>query len=101
MLLLSLPFLLPFYMWEFGERGGFSLKPATVAALAYYGTFPSIVAYLFWNRGVVQVNLSGMVKRLNVGDVIEFAAGDRSCKVFYKQATPRDDQRVGFDLDCS
>jgi hypothetical protein len=27
-------------------------------------------------------------------------AGDRSCKVFYKQAAPRDDGRVGFDLDC-
>jgi hypothetical protein len=53
-----------------------------------------------WNRGVVQVNLSGMAKRLNVGDVIEFAAGDRNCKVFYKQATPRDDGRLGFDLDC-
>ena len=54
----------------------------------------------WWNRGVVQVNLSGMTKRLNVGDVIEFAAGDGSCKVFYKQATPRDDGRLGFDLDC-
>jgi drug/metabolite transporter (DMT)-like permease len=66
MLLLSLPFLLPFYMWEFGERGGFSLKPATVAALAYYGTFPSIIAYLFWNRGVAQVgpNKAGLFVHL-------------------------------------
>ena len=55
MLLLSLPFLLPFYLWEFSVRGGFALTPATVAALAYYGTVPSIVAYLFWNRGVAQV----------------------------------------------
>jgi drug/metabolite transporter (DMT)-like permease len=55
MLLLSLPFLLPFYLWEFSVRGGFALTPATVAALAYYGTVPSIIAYLFWNRGVAQV----------------------------------------------
>jgi len=55
MLLLSLPFLLPFYVWEFVRRGGFALTQATVAALAYYSTFPSIVAYLFWNRGVAQV----------------------------------------------
>ena len=55
MLLFSLPFLLPFYLWEFSVRGGFRLTPATMAALAYYGTLPSIVAYLFWNRGVAQV----------------------------------------------
>ena len=66
MLLLSLPFLLPFYLWEFGERGGFSLTPATVAALAFYGTAPSIVAYLFWNRGVAQVgpNKAGLFVHL-------------------------------------
>ena len=66
MLLLSLPFLLPFYLWEFSQRGGFALTPATVAALAYYGTIPSIVAYLFWNRGVAQVgpNKAGLFVHL-------------------------------------
>ena len=66
MLLLSLPFLLPFYLWEFGERGGFALTPVTAAALAYYGTFPSIAAYLFWNRGVAQVgpNKAGLFVHL-------------------------------------
>lgn len=66
MLLLSLPFLLPFYLWEFSARGGFALTPATLAALAYYGTIPSIVAYLFWNRGVAQVgaNKAGLFVHL-------------------------------------
>jgi drug/metabolite transporter (DMT)-like permease len=66
MLVLSLPFLLPFYLWEFSQRGGFALTPATVAALAYYGTIPSIVAYLFWNRGVAQVgpNKAGLFVHL-------------------------------------
>ena len=66
MLLLSLPFLLPFYLWEFSQRGGFALTTATVAALAYYGTIPSIVAYLFWNRGVAQVgpNKAGLFVHL-------------------------------------
>ncbi len=66
MLLLSLPFLLPFYLWEFSERGGFALTPATLATLAYYGTIPSIVAYLFWNRGVAQVgpNKAGLFVHL-------------------------------------
>lgn len=66
MLLLSLPFLLPFYLWEFSQRGGFAVTPATVAALAYYGTIPSIAAYLFWNRGVAQVgpNKAGLFVHL-------------------------------------
>jgi drug/metabolite transporter (DMT)-like permease len=66
MLLLSLPCLLPFYVWEFSVRGGFALTPATVATLAYYGTFPSIAAYLFWNRGVAQVgpNKAGLFVHL-------------------------------------
>jgi hypothetical protein len=51
-------------------------------------------------RGVANVNLSGTPKRLAVGDVIEFNADGKSCKVFFKQATPREDGRVGFDLDC-
>jgi drug/metabolite transporter (DMT)-like permease len=66
MLLLSLPLLLPFYLWEYAGRGGFSLNAATLSALAYYGTLPSIVAYLFWNRGVAQVgaNRAGLFVHL-------------------------------------
>ena len=66
MLLLSLPFLLPFYLWEFSQRGGIALNLSTAAALAYYGTIPSIVAYLFWNRGVAQVgpNKAGLFVHL-------------------------------------
>ena len=66
MLLLSLPFLLPFYLWEFNQRGGFALTTATVTALAYYATLPSIVAYLFWNRAVAQVgpNKAGLFVHL-------------------------------------
>jgi len=55
MLAFGLPALLPFYAWEFAVRGGFAVTLPVVAALAYYATFPSIVSYLFWNRGVVQV----------------------------------------------
>ena len=50
--------------------------------------------------GAVQVSLNGTVKRLAVGGVIDFMAGTQACRVFYKQATPRADGRVGFDLDC-
>jgi drug/metabolite transporter (DMT)-like permease len=66
MLLLSLPLLLPFYLWELAVRGGFHLTTPTVLALAYYATLPSIAAYLFWNRGVAQVgpNRAGLFTHL-------------------------------------
>lgn len=46
------------------------------------------------------VNLSGQRKRISIGDLIEVQSGDKTCSLFYKQATPRADRRVGFDLDC-
>lgn len=55
---LSLPLAMPFYAWELATRGGFGVTLSTVAALAYYATLPSIVSYLFWNRGVAQVGPS-------------------------------------------
>jgi len=66
MLLLGLPLLLPFYLWELFTRGGFAVSIPAVAALAYYGTLPSIAAYLFWNRGVAQIgpNKAGLFVHL-------------------------------------
>lgn len=55
MLLLSLPILLPFYVWELYQRGTFEISPVTVGTLIYYASIPSVVAYLMWNRGVAQV----------------------------------------------
>lgn len=46
------------------------------------------------------INLSGTRKRISVGDVLEVQSGEKTCRLFYKQATPRADRRVGFDLDC-
>lgn len=45
-------FILPFYVAEL--LAGARIKPggATVAAIAYVAIFPSLVAYLFYNRGV-------------------------------------------------
>jgi hypothetical protein len=65
------------------------------------GSRDQVFALQAYARGISQVNLSGTPRRLAVGDVIDFTAGERACKVFFKQATPREDGRVGFDLDCS
>jgi hypothetical protein len=85
---------------ERGMSGGadFWLKAGESQNL---GARDQVFALQAYQRGVSLVNLSGTARRLAVGDVIEFTAGDRSCKVFFKQAGPREDGRVGFDLDCS
>lgn len=49
---------------------------------------------------IVDVNLSGTRKRLTVGDALSVPGDAQGCTIFYKQATPRPDGRVGFDLTC-
>ena len=84
---------------ESGMAGGadFWLKGGESLTL---GSRDQVFALQGFGRGIAAVNLSGTTRRLAVGDVIDFMAGDRTCKVFFKQATPREDGRVGFDLDC-
>lgn len=45
-------FHLPAVAWEYASAGGFRPDPAIAAALAYFAIFPSILAYIFWNRSV-------------------------------------------------
>ncbi len=55
--------LAPLFAWEMAFLGGrVEVRPATLAAMAYLGIFPSFVAYVFWNRGVAEVgsNVAGM-----------------------------------------
>ncbi len=58
----GLLFLLPFYLWELSAAGGFSLSAASTASIAYVCIFPSVLAYIFWNRGVelVGANRAGI-----------------------------------------
>jgi hypothetical protein len=85
---------------ERGMSGGadFWLKTGESMNL---GARDQVFALQGYANGIVQISLSGEVKRLAVGGVVDFTAGDRACKVFYKQATPRQDGRVGFDLNCA
>jgi len=54
-ILFGLPFLAVFYALELASGARFELNAVTGATLAYYGTMPSVVAYLFFNRGVAMV----------------------------------------------
>lgn len=49
---------------------------------------------------IADINLSGTRKRVSLGDAIPVPGEGGSCTIFYKQATPRADGRIGFDLTC-
>jgi drug/metabolite transporter (DMT)-like permease len=49
---LSLPMVFPFYMWEIGQGQFFDLNFKNIALILFTAIFPSVVAYLFWNKGV-------------------------------------------------
>lgn len=44
--------LAPLYLWETNAVRAMSLSLTTISAVAYTALFPSILAYLFYNRGV-------------------------------------------------
>jgi drug/metabolite transporter (DMT)-like permease len=45
-------FHLPAVAWEHAAKGGFTPSAATIGSLAYLAIFPSLLAYVFWNRSV-------------------------------------------------
>ncbi len=47
--------ILPFYLGEIAAGRTFSLTPVSVGSILYVAVFPSLLAYLFWNRAVEQV----------------------------------------------
>ncbi|SLN21938.1 DMT family transporter [Oceanibacterium hippocampi] len=55
-------FLLPFYGWEIASGSVMHLNTVTVASVLYVAIFPSLLAYLFWNRGIelVGANRTGL-----------------------------------------
>ncbi|MCZ6637087.1 MAG: DMT family transporter [Alphaproteobacteria bacterium] len=48
-------FHLPLVAWEFSAVGGFSVTPAVAGAFLYFATFPSVLAYIIWNRSVAAI----------------------------------------------
>ena len=54
--------LLPFYAWETLNGRPLQVTPVSIAAIGYVAVFPSILAYLAWNRSVelVGANRTGL-----------------------------------------
>lgn len=55
LMLLGTPMILPFYLFELSQVGGFTPTPTNLTAIAYTAIFASLVAYLSWNHGVKAV----------------------------------------------
>ncbi|MCZ6742590.1 MAG: DMT family transporter [Alphaproteobacteria bacterium] len=49
---LGAAFHLPLVAWEVATGGGFEVTAATVGAILYFAIFPSVLAYLIWNKAV-------------------------------------------------
>jgi drug/metabolite transporter (DMT)-like permease len=58
--------LLPLSLWELSYRPAFVLNFEAVASVLYFATFPSIVAFFCWNRGVelIGANRAGLFVNL-------------------------------------
>jgi drug/metabolite transporter (DMT)-like permease len=50
--------LAPAYAWETVQGRHMVVQPASLAALAYVGIFPSFLGYIFYNRGVAEIGAS-------------------------------------------
>lgn len=51
--------LIPAYLWEYAQVGGFSPNLETLGGLAFLAVFASALAYTFWNRGVGEIGAAG------------------------------------------
>jgi drug/metabolite transporter (DMT)-like permease len=63
---LALLLLLPVYALELWSGARLRLSTESLASLAYVALFPSVLAYIFWNRGVREVgaNAAGVTLQL-------------------------------------
>lgn len=52
LMLLGVPLILPFYLYELAQGARFSLTPSNLAAIGYTAVFASLVAYLAWNHAI-------------------------------------------------
>jgi drug/metabolite transporter (DMT)-like permease len=47
--------LLPLYLWDLSRGGGFAVNATSLGAITYVALFPSVLAYVFWNRAVAEL----------------------------------------------
>jgi len=79
--------LLPVYLWEISCSGPFLVDSTAVFSILYVAVFPSLVAYLCWNRGVelIGANRAGLFINLIpiFASFMAIAWLDESLKTFH------------------
>jgi drug/metabolite transporter (DMT)-like permease len=54
-MLIGVMILTPLYAWDLAQGRTIAINAATVGSILYLALFPSILAYIFWNRAVVEL----------------------------------------------
>ncbi|MDY6790018.1 MAG: DMT family transporter [Thermodesulfobacteriota bacterium] len=57
-IIIGLFFLFPFYVWEIHTGATIRLTATSVISVLFVGVFPSVLAYLFWNKAVEIIGAS-------------------------------------------
>lgn len=65
-IIIGLLILAPLYCWEALSSAPVTFSPGVIAGVGYTGIFPSVLAYLFWNRGVAEVGANRAGQFLNL-----------------------------------
>lgn len=55
LMVIGTPLILPFYLFELGQVGGFEPSLINLSVITYTAVFASLIAYLSWNHGVKTV----------------------------------------------
>jgi drug/metabolite transporter (DMT)-like permease len=79
--------LLPLYLWEISAKGGVTPTWLVVVSILYVALFPSIFAYLCWNRGVelIGANKAGLYINFTpvFASVLAMILLDESLRLFH------------------
>jgi len=65
--------LLPFYLWDLLQGRYLSLSGQVVATILFMAVFPSILSFLFWNRGIELLGANHAALFLNLVPVLTAA----------------------------
>lgn len=54
-MIIGVAILTPLYLWDLSQNYSVAVNAATVSSILYLALFPSILAYIFWNRAVTEL----------------------------------------------
>jgi drug/metabolite transporter (DMT)-like permease len=67
--------LVPLYAWELSTGAGFSPSMAKLAAIGYVALFPSVLAYVLWNRAIAELGANRTGQYIHLLPVFGTALG--------------------------